>query len=860
MEKYKKIILNAYEKLKSKIYIENTLIHLKKKIYDYENSNNDIYKDVCDLLNIYNTDDCYFDYIVSDEINILFLPKKIIVNNSKSNDENIEVGDCVVNKDLPVIDCPIPYYVIDIILSMYLLKDIDYFKNNVKRHSYTYTINENFLINNKFNLNCKLLLNKYSYGYSAWYNRAKKIIIESLERDQSVIVFKEDYKNFYFNNQINFDSEHLNDLSNDGYVFLNMVKIFINNYTLKLREVLKTFDTSLKYCVPVGFTSSLILAELMAEPLDKFIINKLYKDDKFLYYGRYADDMLFIFKYDSSKEDLSMYLRGYNKFHKIINTDKSGKSIIKDKNKIEGSIKLNKTFCASIVDFNDNIDVLSSADNDSTEAIDSFIVPNTFKLRRMLIDEYIGYSNIEYNKQSKMYNEMDRIINQLFCNKEGLIYFKLWIDIVKYLKVRNNDLLEKFKKEMETNIEKIKVDDKLLSNKQQILDDIKNYFKSILEVAYDENIRDIVNLKNNTNAIIPTFFETILNNYNNYSICNLNKYRDNYISTTGFSKKPHVHVKKIKDIINIYTISNKKKRKQKNVVVGLLMNKISDNEIIETISNNDKYCNEKMFEQLKYVFREAFLHKVDYLIAHECYLPYKWINVISYLCNNYKMSFICGLQYENYKNTCKNQICVIQYVDSSPYDNVIPIIREKNRYSFHEDIYLTFKNKDIRVNTKPISYVIHSNSINYTTFLCYELTNIIERSKYYNKVDCVFVPVLNRDTEYFDNIIHSYTRDLSAFIIQSNSTIYSGNAIYAPYDSNNKIVSSGKGGDNNRIIVSTLNIHDLRFYKKNFYNLLKLDLYKCSLCKKRSEKCLVNYTECFVIKNPKFKKLKPPCR
>lgn len=863
MKKYINIIRSAYKKFRTKVYYENSLLYLKKKFYEEGMDEEKIIDSVIDILNLYNKDKNELREKLNKDINILIYPKKVVEERTNTEDDNSQSIKCYVESTMPVIDCSLEYYIIDMILSMYLLRDIEYFKNPEKRNSYTYSINENFFIGTRLNLSSKLMFNSYSYGYSKWYNNAKVTIMENIEKNEPVIIFKEDYKNFYFKNEISFKYEYFNELTKEGKYFLNIFKEIIKIYTKKLSLVLKKFDRKLKYCLPVGFSSSLILAELMAEQFDIEILKEKTADKNFLYYGRYADDMLFIFKKDILFDEIEYYLNCYQKFQYKLNVEKSSKSIIKDINKIQGSLKFMNTFCTSIVDFNDRIDILFDDENDKTEALDSFVKPKTYKLRRLLMDEYIGYNHIKLEKQSEKYNEIDRLINNLFCNGSCLLYYKLWIDIVKYLKVRNHNLLESFLDVAKLSINSIDVSKKDSENyiiKDKITKIIKEDFFDIINIAENENIVEMIkiNEKDNPAKIIP-LYDLILKNPKH--LLDYNEYKYEFIDLNGFIKKPKFHVENLNNnLINIFIQGKGKFRRKTEIKVGLLLNRISDNEIIETILDNDKHSNQRTFENLKYAFREASKNKVDYLIAHECYLPASWVDLAAYFCQKYKISFICGLQYENFKNTCKNNICVLQYVESSPYYNVIPIIREKNNYSPHEDINFVLNKKDVRKSDDKINYVIHTDYINYTTFLCYELTDITQRAKFKDKVSCVFVPVMNRDTEYFEHIINSYSRDIFSYIIQSNSTIYKGSAIYAPFNTNNKIIASGNGGENNRLIVDRIQIKALSKYKKNYFKKLTKALNKCKKCSKLSTKCNKKFNTCANLKSKEIPNVKSPCR
>lgn len=878
--KYDDIIESAYKKFRTKVYYENTLLYLKQKLYDFDNNEKDntsnVINRVHEILNIYEKDKKAFDEKIAKEVEILIYPKKIIEERKNSDDDNTEESECYIESTMPVINCPIEYYVIDMIVCMYLVKEIEYFREPEKRNSYTYSINENFFNESselEFNIKSKLMFNSYSYGYSKWYNNAKKVIMENIGKNVPVIVFKADYNSFYFNNGISFKEPQFRDLSEDCKRFLNILKDIIELYTKKLKSTLINLGCALEYCVPVGFSSSLILAELMTKKFDDEILKEKKNDDKFLYYGRYADDMLFVYKYDNSNKKIENYLKCYSTFKQKLNEQKGSSSIITDIGQIQGSLKLMNTFCTSIVDFNDRMDIIFEEEKYKTEAIDAFTKPKSFKLRRLLMDEYEGYNHIDFEKQSKEYSEIDRLINSLFCGNTCLVHYKLWLDIIKYLNVRNNGLKEIFLKKAEDCTENLKIldgDIKRYKNEKKVKSDVCKSLSNIINFAKTVKENKKVNVKADSDGII-TLYDLILadeNNDNelmNNNLCKkkINQYnncKENFVNLNGFIEMPEIKVEECNEnLVNIY-INGKQNSKKTVLKIGLLVNKIDDNEIIDTIVDNKKYENDVFFEKIKNAFREASKNEVDYLVAHECYLPASWVDLAAYFCEKYKISFICGLQYENCENTCKNKICVLQYVESSPYCNVIPIIREKNNYSPYEDINFVLNKKEVRNKKDKLNYIIHTDSVNYTTFLCYELTDLNQRAMYKDKVDCVFVPVMNRDTEYFENTINSYSRDIFAYIIQSNSAIYKGTAIYAPFNSDNKIIASGNGGVNNRLIVDEIKINALREYKNTYYDKLSKSLSSCAECKKLNRECINIFKKCSDIKSDELPYIKMPFR
>lgn len=182
MKSYINIIKSAYKKFRTKVYYENSLLYLKKKFYEEGMNEEKIIDLVNNLLKCYNKDKDKFRKKLEKEINIKIYPKKVVEQRIDTEDDNSQNKKCYVDSTMPVIECPLEYYIIDIIVCMYLLRDIEYFNKPEKRNSYTYSVNENFFIGSRLNLSSKLMFNSYSYGYSKWFNNAKMTIMENIKK------------------------------------------------------------------------------------------------------------------------------------------------------------------------------------------------------------------------------------------------------------------------------------------------------------------------------------------------------------------------------------------------------------------------------------------------------------------------------------------------------------------------------------------------------------------------------------------------------------------------------------------------------------------------------------------------------
>lgn len=94
-------------------------------------------------------------------------------------------------------------------------------------------------------------------------------------------------------------------------------------------------------------------------------------------------------------------------------------------------------------------------------------------------------------------------------------------------------------------------------------------------------------------------------------------------------------------------------------------------------------------------------------------------------------------------------------------------------------------------------------------------TDICARALLKNEVDIIFTPENNSDTTYFSNIIETMSRDLHAFMVQANTSIYGDSRITGPYGRNYRNIVQIKGGDNDSIIIGTINLQEVIEARKN---------------------------------------------
>lgn len=210
------------------------------------------------------------------------------------------------------------------------------------------------------------------------------------------------------------------------------------------------------------------------------------------------------------------------------------------------------------------------------------------------------------------------------------------------------------------------------------------------------------------------------------------------------------------------------------------------------------------------LLNESVKKRADMIVFPEFYLPIAWLQDISKFAQDNRIIIISGLQYVKSDGHAYNYMVTIQPFSSDMnHRNAVTLIREKNNYSDEEKIGLSNLNLECGSNNISSARIITCNNISWSEMLCFELTSIEYRSELVGKIELLVIPELNRDTNYFANIVESSARDLHSFIIQSNTSKYGDSRITGPYQSHYRNIVQVKGGKEDVMLVADLQVGEL---------------------------------------------------
>ncbi|WP_248725741.1 RNA-directed DNA polymerase [Enterobacter cloacae] len=311
----KNIVISAYNCLKSYAYYENLNFYLKAEVARFENTNFD--KKINKVVSFFThqNNDCFEQWL--DKIDIDILPKKIESHldvKQKSGalflSNNKTAVEYSVNAVNYLITAPVEIYLVETLWSMFVGTMLDdmfsssVFGNRISNSIKSYS--KNSLGTN--NIISRNLFERYVENYNKWRDGGINKAIETIEKDKDdVAILSLDLKSFYYNIDIDFEAiDELIDENQDGN--LKQLSLFLNEKLrlmhVKYKESISSYinDThahSITKGIPIGFTSSAVLANWYLMDFDKDIKTDVNPS----YYGRYVDDILFVFSSPNINND-----------------------------------------------------------------------------------------------------------------------------------------------------------------------------------------------------------------------------------------------------------------------------------------------------------------------------------------------------------------------------------------------------------------------------------------------------------------------------------------------------------------------------------------------------------------------------
>ncbi len=209
-----------------------------------------------------------------------------------------------------------------------------------------------------------------------------------------------------------------------------------------------------------------------------------------------------------------------------------------------------------------------------------------------------------------------------------------------------------------------------------------------------------------------------------------------------------------------------------------------------------------------------------YLILPELALPAHWFIRIARKLQGRSISLITGIEYLHAsKGRVRNQVWAALSHDGLGFPSLMIYRQDKQRPALHEEQELhrlagLEMKPDKAWKTPPI---IQHGDMRFAMLICSELTNIRYRADLRGKVDALFVPEWNPDTETFNSLVESAALDMHAYIIQCNDRQYGDSRIRAPFkDSWKRDLLRVKGGIADYCVIGEIDVQTLRQFQSSY--------------------------------------------
>lgn len=221
-------------------------------------------------------------------------------------------------------------------------------------------------------------------------------------------------------------------------------------------------------------------------------------------------------------------------------------------------------------------------------------------------------------------------------------------------------------------------------------------------------------------------------------------------------------------------------------------------------------------------------HQSRYLILPELALPAHWFIRIARKLQGRGISLITGIEYLHAtKSRVRNQVWASLSHDGLGFPSLMVYRQDKQRPALHEEQEL-HRLSGLKLQPadpwKPdIPPIIQHGDFRFALLVCSELTNISYRAALQGKVDALFVPEWNKDTETFNALVESAALDMHAYIIQCNDRQYGDSRIRAPFkDSWMRDVLRVKGGITDYCVIGEIDVRALRQFQSSYRSSGKL--------------------------------------
>lgn len=279
------------------------------------------------------------------------------------------------------------------------------------------------------------------------------------------------------------------------------------------------------------------------------------------------------------------------------------------------------------------------------------------------------------------------------------------------------------------------------------------------------------------------------------------------------------------DEVNPITVQeikiNTSKESLKEPIIAFANTKVLDNNIEGSICEKPN-LGLKRYQKLFSILKRAREENSDLLLFPECYIPINLLSSIVRFSEKHECLTITGLEHLVIEKVVFNFIITILPITIGGIKDAVVVFRLKNHYSHGEEALIVGNHLNV---PKAIPYrydIFNWRNLYFSSFYCFELCNSMHRSLLKGKIDLLVGIEWNKDTNYFSNIVEAASRDLHTYIAQVNTSQFGDTRLTQPVETARKDILRLKGGNNDVILVASINIPLLRKFQRQKYSISSL--------------------------------------
>jgi len=284
-------LTDSYLKFKSYVYHENFSVGLKKELAMFEiGFNRKIKKLSIELQKTKDGNNSTFIKNLIEKISFSVLPKSFATQeyelsggsfySNKNNYTNYEIDD--IKKIIPFINCEIELHIIATLWVIKIGVKLDKELHNTCYANRLYDLKK---ATQKDRLK---LFKRYYYNYNNWRDTAIKTARKIHADNNNVAILSLDIQNYYHSIDLNLSKLYVN----KNLKWLNQILIDVHSSYIDILSNHNILEKPKKNIIPIGLTSSNILANFYLKRLDQTITQKT----RPAFYGRYVDDFIIVYK------------------------------------------------------------------------------------------------------------------------------------------------------------------------------------------------------------------------------------------------------------------------------------------------------------------------------------------------------------------------------------------------------------------------------------------------------------------------------------------------------------------------------------------------------------------------------------